>query len=110
MASEALKRAVRLAFRRTRNSRVDPLYYRSMVAKRLRDCDENGTIAVVRQGRDCDGCSYASVEHIPTPSVMAWLKACDHHDSYLDGPCATWLAKPSDEPEGYDELTSQWER
>ena len=107
-----LKRAVRLAFRRTRDTGLgDPLFYKAMVARRLAACTEEGMIAVVRTGRDCDGCSYHSVEHMPAPTLMAWLNWDNQRTEWLDGPESCWIASPSEEPsEVWEELTSQWER
>jgi hypothetical protein len=104
-----LKRAVRLAFRKTRDRGLgDPLHYKALVARRLAECSENGTIAVVTDGRDCDGCSYRRVSHMPTPTLVEWLRWNDQRQEWLDGPELCWLAKPSEEPEGYDERQSQW--
>ena len=87
---------------------VDHLEYKRLVAKRLAECSENGTIAVVTDGRDCDGCSYRRVSHMPTPTLVEWLRWNDQREEWLDGHELCWLAKPSDEPEGYDERQSQW--
>lgn len=110
MASDALKKAVRLAYRRTHHQHVDQLAFRAILKQHITSCTEDGKIAVVRSGRDCDGCSYGIVEHITAPSVMAWLKYDDERTRYLDGPEACYIDRPSNQPEGYEELQCQWER
>lgn len=62
---------------------------------------ENGIIAICRSGMDCDCTQYRTVTHMATPvSLMAWVRDEDSNREWLDGPETTWVAKPSDEPEG----------
>jgi len=88
----------------------DLLEQRAALKARIEAVTEDGMIAVCRSGRDCDGVSYISATHIPAPGLMAFVKSEADHDRWLDGPESTWLAKPSDAPDGYEQLSSGWER
>jgi hypothetical protein len=63
---------------------------------------ENGMVAIVREGMDCDCTQYRTVVHIPVPlSVFAFQKGEEDHREWLDGPESMWIAKPSEEPRGH---------
>lgn len=68
--------------------------------------DEDGMIAVVRSGMDCDCTQYHSVSIIQRPGLMAWQKSEDEHRQWLDGTEHTWFESPTDHPEGNQSLTS----
>lgn len=86
-----------------RNSRPlnvkDELADRARIKKLLDDCTEDGLIAKVTEGMDCDCSKYRRVYHVPTPTVMAWVQYCDNEYHYADGPMRIWVARPSEEPE-----------
>ena len=57
---------------------------------------ENGLVAICRSGMDCDCTQYSSVRIEPVPvSIVAWLKAEDEHNQWLDGPESMWIDAPS---------------
>lgn len=107
--SPALKRSIRLAVRRWAQ-KPDPLAVKVILKATIAACTENGLVALCRSGRDCDGVSYSSVDHIPAPGLMAFITSQADHEAWLDGPENTWFAKPSDEPEGYAQYSCGWER
>jgi hypothetical protein len=87
----------------------DPLRHRARIRSRIDACTQDGMIAIHRSGRDCDGVHSWSVTHIPAPvSVLAFLKAEDEHNSWLDGPETMSIVTPRDHPEG-GETWGGWE-
>lgn len=83
-----------------RLSAKDELADRARTKKLLDECTENGLIAKVTSGMDCDCSKYRRVYHVPTPTVMAWVQYCEGEYHYADGPMSIWIARPSLEPEG----------
>jgi hypothetical protein len=72
---------------------------RAELAAQFRDKAEDGMVAIVRSGMDCDCTQYRTAVHIPVPlSVFAFQKGEEDHREWLDGPESMWIAKPSDEP------------
>jgi len=73
---------------------------RAALVARWERCVENGMIAVIREGMDCDCSQYKHVTHIPVPvSVVAYERQEDEHREWLDGPESCYFGKPSDYPE-----------
>lgn len=69
---------------------------------RFRRSQENGRVALIRSGMDCDCTQYYRVSHIDVPtSLVAWVRNEDHHQEWLDGPESTSIGKPSENPERY---------
>lgn len=62
---------------------------------------EDGQIAVIREGMDCDCTQYRKVSVIPIPGLMAWQKQEDLHYQWLDGPETTWFGRPSTHAPSY---------
>lgn len=61
---------------------------------------ENGLVALIRSGMDCDCTQYYSVCHIkPMTSVVKFLKDEEEHRAWLDGPESVYFGKPSEYPE-----------
>jgi hypothetical protein len=91
----AILRVVRITLRL--NGGVDDeLAAKWSLRQHIDACTEDGKIAVCRSGMDCDCTQYASVRIVPAPlSVLAWVKAEDEHQRWLDGHESTWIDKPS---------------
>lgn len=98
--SPAIRKAVSHAFRRW-PQQPDYLAEKARLKAHIEACTEDGKIAVVRSGMDCDCTEYLDQHHIAAPSLMAWQKMEEEHEQWLDGPCSTWIGKPSDYPEGH---------
>lgn len=80
---------------------TDDLARRARLKAKLADCSEDGMIAVVTAGMDCDCVRYRRVKYIPTPTVMEWVSRENDEHRYADGPVNMYIARPSDEPEGH---------
>lgn len=100
------KQLVKLAMRRYADRLPgDRLAQRARLKAHIEACTEQGKIAIVRSGMDCDCTSYTHVNHVPTPlSVLAFERDEDEHQSWLDGPESMYIAKPSDEPEYHNTI------
>jgi hypothetical protein len=96
------KRLRRLAKRLFANC-VDPLAEKQVLKDCITESTENGRIAIVRRGHDCDHMHYRTVRCELAPvSLMAFIKAEDEHRAYLDGPEAMSICRPSEVEEGYE--------
>jgi hypothetical protein len=78
--------------------RDDELAAKQRLKERWENFAEDGMIAVIREGMDCDCVQYRTVRHIPVPSLAAWLKAEDENQQWLDGPESHYFGRPSDYP------------
>lgn len=57
---------------------------------------EDGKIAVIRSGMDCDCTQYYRATIIDVPQLFAWQRDEDEHQQWLDGPESTSFARPSE--------------
>ncbi len=75
---------------------------KAALAARLAAVQENGIVAMIRSGMDCDCSQYRRVAHMPVPvSLDRFLRDEAKHEEWLDGPESTYFARPSEEPEDY---------
>lgn len=93
------KRQIRRAMRQYPLHGVDYLAEKQRLKDRIAECTEDGMVAVIRDGMDCDCTQYLRVTHIPAPTLVAWNKAEEDHYEWLDGPESTHFGKPSEYPE-----------
>jgi hypothetical protein len=61
----------------------------------LKDYAENGKIALVESGRDCDGVEYTGVVHIVDATKEAVETETEHIGEWTDGPFQLQLERPS---------------
>lgn len=72
---------------------------KAALRRRWTEVAEDGQIATIRSGMDCDCTQYYHVYHGPVPvSVVAWLRDEDEHREWLDGPESCSFGKPSEHP------------
>jgi hypothetical protein len=81
--------------------REDVLQQKADLLAHWHEVAEDGKIAVIREGMDCDCTQYRRVSVIPMPGLMAWLVEEDKHQQYLDGPESHYFGKPSRHEPGY---------
>ena len=77
-------------------ARRDYLSERQETSQRIAELQEDGIISVVSGGRDCDGYQVDNDVYEISASVMAlelWLRA---FVDGADGPCWSYLARPSE--------------
>jgi hypothetical protein len=72
---------------------------RADLAKVLTAASENGVVAEIDSGRDCDMASWLYINHIPTPTVSAAIARIDRQQDGAEGPCGIYYDKPSRAPE-----------
>lgn len=73
---------------------------RHAMLTRIRAATENGKIAIVRDGMDCDCTQYHDVKHVDAPlSVVEFMWREDEHRQWLDGPEYVSIVRPSGWPE-----------
>lgn len=68
---------------------------RAGLMQRIAKCNENGWIAVVESGRDCDGVKYSGRVHDCEANPQAYHKLCSDILSWADGPCGFYITHPS---------------
>jgi hypothetical protein len=73
------------------NKRIE----RQRLIERIRSCQENGKIAIVESGRDCDGMQYSGSVCLIDASVAAWDAHYDYVANHADGPFSFAVEKPS---------------
>ena len=93
-----LKRLIRRALRRSRSDRhsADRLAKRERTARLIAERAENGTVAVVYGGRDCDCVQVDNLVRIIPANVMAWERFAAEQDRNAEGPWWAQIAQPSD--------------
>ena len=77
----------------------DWLAEKEAVAKRIAELAENGKVAIIESGRDCDGVEYWGNVSIIPASVVAYNHWYDETDKWADGPFYGQLARVSDTEE-----------
>lgn len=90
----------RSAEERSSKYKVDQaIQERSFYREKFDAVQENGIIAVIREGMDCDCTQYYQVMHIPVPSnLFVFVKAEEERMNWLDGPESVYYGKPSEYP------------
>lgn len=63
--------------------------------KRIKDCTENGYVALVFSGMDCDCTSYDNEVHLIEANIKVIDEYLDDRHSWLDGPESSYIEKPS---------------
>ena len=85
---------------RYREALYDPLARRERLAQRVRDCEENGRVALIVEGMDCDCVQGLSVSLCrPAPRYIEYLIGMEYDNA--EGPTSCWIEKPSQAPEAY---------
>lgn len=69
---------------------------RGELAARIRACAENGRIAMVEGGRDCDGVHYAGKVTYVQASLVAYNAEYCRTAEWADGPFHFAIMKPSE--------------
>lgn len=110
------KIAVLLKRRTCPASSVGYIHYlindRVEVADALVRANENGKVAKINSGMDCDHASWYIVQHISTPTVVSAWHIAEDQARWADGPCGIYYDKPSQTPEsntGRDHLAEAFE-
>lgn len=93
-----LKRLIRRALRRNRSDRyfTDHLAKRACIARLIAERAENGTVAIVYGGRDCDCVQVDNLVRIIPANVMEWERFAAEQDRNAEGPWWAQIAQPSD--------------
>lgn len=63
--------------------------------RQIAECSENGKIALVRGGRDCDGVQYSGYVSLVDADWRKVLERIDHDLDWADGPMSHSIEKPS---------------
>lgn len=74
---------------------------RAALLARIQDIQEDGVIAIVRSGIDCDGSQYTRTIHCTMPHMMKFQMLEDQHYDSLDGVESTHFGRPSEYPREY---------
>lgn len=93
------KRMRKLLKRMGRSTRLDWLEERAEIHRRIAAKAENGKVAVVESGMDCDGVQYWGRAAVIPASVMAYEKLDREIGEWADGPYCLGFARPSEKVE-----------
>lgn len=63
--------------------------------RRIAECAENGQVAIVSRGRDCDGVCYSGDVRLVDANWRAVIKHIDHDLKWADGPTYHEIERPS---------------
>jgi hypothetical protein len=97
MIDAFVKKIVRRSFRRSRDMFAeDSLMEKMHVARRIAEWAENGKIAVVYGGMDCDMSRWDNRVALIPANVMAYQKWYDGYMEGAEGPQWASIARPSD--------------
>lgn len=69
---------------------------RAILEASIMELAENGLIAVIESGRDCDGVEYEGSVYVIEASVDAYEALDDDIGKWADGPYRLQIARPSD--------------
>lgn len=85
---------------------IDRLAAKASTKARLEACAEQGMVAVIESGRDCDGVQYWGRRHLIPATVMHYYRLWNHTEQWADGPFWFDFERPSAEVEyGSRDLT-----
>lgn len=79
--------------------RSDWLAEREAIASRIAELAENGKVAIVESGMDCDGVQYSGRAAVIPASVMAYELFDRKTGEWADGPYSLGFARPSEKVE-----------
>ena len=68
---------------------------RQAVHKKLADLAEEGKVAIVWSGRDCDCVSYQGEVHVIEANIKAFDKELNDAYAWADGPCGWYIERVS---------------
>lgn len=74
---------------------------RVSIAKLIKGCTEDGKVAVVTSGRDCDCSEFCWCSIKENLSAMKFIADRDDAYNWADGPMHIGICKPSERPEVY---------
>lgn len=63
--------------------------------RRISACAENGKIAIIESGRDCDGVKYSGLVTIIDAHWRAYLRHEEYCEAWADGPFTLTIERPS---------------
>ena len=86
---------VRRLCRKAYRNRVDPLAQRAKLKARLAELQEEGKIALVHGGIDCDGGRWDNRVAMVSATVIAVERWSDRYKAQAEGPQWQTLEKPS---------------
>jgi hypothetical protein len=76
-------------------SREDWLASKIPVKARIEECAEDGVVAVIESGRDCDGVQYWGRTHTIPATLTHYQRLCDTIGDWADGPYWLEVERPS---------------
>ena len=68
---------------------------RQALIRRIKDCAEDGAVAMVWSGRDCDGVRYTGSVYVVDASIKEVDREAAHTYKWADGPCSFYIERPS---------------
>jgi len=77
------------------SARKEALTERFATKRRIAACAEDGKVAIVESGRDCDGVEYSGKVSIIPSTLEAYCAACDQIAEGADGPFWLDVERPS---------------
>lgn len=77
------------------SARKEELTERLATKRRIAACAEDGKVAIVESGRDCDGVEYSGKVSIIPANLGAFCAAHDEIANYADGPFRLGVERPS---------------
>lgn len=89
------KKKLSKLFGRLNAGEIDWLQERKLLADRIMLCAENGKIAVVQSGMDCDCVEYDGQVTILSATVPAFVARHDKVADWADGPFSLRIVPPS---------------
>lgn len=92
---EKKKRALKALAKRLSTGRSDYLAHRAVLASTLKAHAENGMVAVIESGRDCDGVAYDGRVSLIPAMVVAYERHDQQIAEYADGPYHLSICTPS---------------
>ena len=69
---------------------------RGALADRIRRCAQNGMIAMVESGRDCDGVQYSGKVKLVPATMAAYVEEYNRTAEWADGPFCFTVMSPSE--------------
>ena len=78
---------------------IDRRVKRYAETQQISSCAENGKVAVVWSGMDCDCVRYSGDCYLVEATRNAVDQHVDSYYEYADGPCGYYICKPSERPD-----------
>ncbi|MDR3502945.1 MAG: hypothetical protein P4L79_10205 [Legionella sp.] len=75
---------------------VDYLVEKLALANKIKECEENGKVAILTSGMDCDGVRYSGQKSFVDAYLTVVEQEIDEANKWADGPIHMSIVKPSE--------------